>query len=100
MTSREPAEPAVANPAAAADVEQHARQEIAAVEAAVARRVWQLVRWLAVPAGARNRAPRAAPAQDRLAAHQAVCLTRRSNDLTPSHDYAKGRGPCSMEYRM
>jgi hypothetical protein len=52
MTSREPAEPATANPAAAADAEQHARQEVAALEAALARRVRHLVRWLAVPAGA------------------------------------------------
>jgi len=40
------------NPAAAADARQHARQEIAAVEASVARRARHLVRWLAVPAGA------------------------------------------------
>jgi hypothetical protein len=52
MTSREPAEPAVANPAGVADAEQHARQEVAAVAAALARRVRHLVRWLAVPAGA------------------------------------------------
>ncbi len=49
---REPTEPAVANPAAAAGAEQHARQEIADVGAAVARRARHLVRWLAVPAGA------------------------------------------------
>ena len=49
---REPAEPAVANQAVAADAEQHARQQIADVEAAVARRARHLVRWLAVPAGA------------------------------------------------
>ena len=40
------------NPAAAAYAEQHARQEIAAVEASVARRARHLARWLAVPAGA------------------------------------------------
>jgi hypothetical protein len=40
------------NPAAAADAQQHAWQEIAAAEASVARRVRHLVRWLAVPAGA------------------------------------------------
>jgi GH25 family lysozyme M1 (1,4-beta-N-acetylmuramidase) len=45
MTSRE-------NPAAAADAEQHARQEIANMEAGVARGARHLVRWLAVPAGA------------------------------------------------
>jgi hypothetical protein len=48
----EPAEPVVANPAAAADAEQHARQEIAGMEARLARRARHLVRWLAVPAGA------------------------------------------------
>jgi len=40
------------NPAVAADAQQHARQEIAGLEASVARRVRHLVRWLAVPAGA------------------------------------------------
>jgi hypothetical protein len=40
------------NPAAAADAQQHARQEITAVEAGVARRARHLMRWLAVPAGA------------------------------------------------
>jgi hypothetical protein len=49
---REPSELAVANPAAAADAEQHVRQEIAVVEARVARRARHLVRWLALPAGA------------------------------------------------
>ncbi len=44
--------PAPENPAAAADVEQHAREEIAGLEAGVARRARHLVRWLAVPAGA------------------------------------------------
>ena len=45
MTSRE-------NPAAAAGAEQHVRQEVAGLEASVARRVRHLLRWLAVPAGA------------------------------------------------
>jgi hypothetical protein len=40
------------NPAAAADAQQHARQEIAAMAASVARRARHLVRWLAVAAGA------------------------------------------------
>jgi hypothetical protein len=44
--------PAGANPAASADAEQHARQEIARLEAGVARQARHLVRWLAVPAGA------------------------------------------------
>jgi hypothetical protein len=44
--------PAEANPAASADAEQHAREEIARLEAGVARRARHLVRWLAVPAGA------------------------------------------------
>jgi hypothetical protein len=39
------------NPAAVADAEQHARQEVAALEAGVARRARHLVRWLAIPAG-------------------------------------------------
>ena len=39
------------NPAATADAQQHARQEIAAATAGVARRARHLVRWLAVPAG-------------------------------------------------
>jgi hypothetical protein len=34
-----------------ADAEQHAQQEIAALEAGVARRARHLVRWLAIPAG-------------------------------------------------
>ena len=42
----------MANPSAAADAEQHIRQEIAGVEARVARRARHLVRWLALPAGA------------------------------------------------
>jgi hypothetical protein len=45
----EPAQPA--NPGAMADAQQHARQEIAALEASVGRRARHLVRWLAVPAG-------------------------------------------------
>ena len=49
---REPSELAVANPAAAADAEQHARESIAGLEARVTRRARHLVRWLAVPAGA------------------------------------------------
>jgi hypothetical protein len=40
-----------ANPAAMADADQHARQEIAALEAGVARRARHLVRWLAIPGG-------------------------------------------------
>jgi hypothetical protein len=51
-TEREALSEAGANPAVAADVQQHARQEIAAVAASVARRARHLVRWLAVPAGA------------------------------------------------
>jgi len=34
-----------------ADADQHARQEIAALEAGVARRARHLVRWLAIPGG-------------------------------------------------
>jgi hypothetical protein len=45
-------EPTVANPAAAADAQQRARQEIAGLEARLARRARHLMRWLAVPAGA------------------------------------------------
>jgi hypothetical protein len=48
----QPSEPAIANPSATADAEQHVRQEIAGVEARVARRARHLVRWLALPAGA------------------------------------------------
>jgi hypothetical protein len=57
---RAPAEPAgpsqpvdavPVNPAVA-DAEQHARQEVAALVAAAARRARHLVRWLALPAGA------------------------------------------------
>ena len=44
--------PEPVNPAAIADTGQHARQEIAALEAGAARRVRHLVRWLALPAGA------------------------------------------------
>jgi hypothetical protein len=39
------------NPGTMADAEQHARHEIAGLEASVARRARHLVRWLAVPAG-------------------------------------------------
>jgi hypothetical protein len=49
MTQQAAPEPV--NPAGAADAQQHARQEIAGLEAGVARRVRHLVRWLAVPAG-------------------------------------------------
>ena len=45
-------QPAGMNPAAMADAEQHAREEVASLEARAARRVRHLVRWLAVPAGA------------------------------------------------
>lgn len=51
-TERETPSEAGMIPAAAADAQQHARQEIAAVEASVGRRVRHLARWLAVPAGA------------------------------------------------
>ena len=50
----EPAVPGPAarrNPSAGADAEQHAWEEIAALEASVVRRARHLVRWLAVPAG-------------------------------------------------
>jgi hypothetical protein len=49
---REAAGRARENPAAAADAAQHAREEIAGLEARVTRRARHLVRWLAVPAGA------------------------------------------------
>jgi hypothetical protein len=48
----QPVDPEPVNPAAVADARQHARQEIAALEAGAARRAQHLVRWLAVPAGA------------------------------------------------
>jgi hypothetical protein len=51
-SGREAAGQARENPAAAADAGQHAREEIAGLEARVARRARHLVRWLAVPAGA------------------------------------------------
>jgi hypothetical protein len=51
-SGREAAGQARENPAAAADADQHAREEIAGLEARVARRARHLVRWLAVPAGA------------------------------------------------
>jgi hypothetical protein len=51
-TEREALSEARENPAAAADAQQHVRQEIAAAGASVARRARHLVRWLAVPAGA------------------------------------------------
>ena len=51
-TEREALSEAGENPAAAADAQQHARHEIAGLEASAARRVRHLVRWLAVPAGA------------------------------------------------
>jgi hypothetical protein len=51
-TEREDLSEAGENPAAAADAQQRVRQEVAAVEASVARRARHLVRWLAVPAGA------------------------------------------------
>jgi len=51
-TEREALSEAGENPAAAADAQQHVRQEVAAVEASVARRVRHQLRWLAVPAGA------------------------------------------------
>jgi hypothetical protein len=47
-----PGRAAGANPAAGADAGQHVREEIASLEASVARRARHLVRWLAVPAGA------------------------------------------------
>jgi len=51
-TEREALSEAGENPAAAADAQQHVRQEVAAVEASVARRVRHQLRWLAVSAGA------------------------------------------------
>ena len=51
-TEREALSEAGENPAAPADAQQRVRQEVAVVEASVARRVRHLVRWLALPAGA------------------------------------------------